>query len=193
MPVRQAVATLFAILVLASAWAPSAGAHESSDAVPTGIIKVHAGASVSLPIEAINPRDTLQWIWAVVSGSPAALTTHLFWTDASGREHAVEPDQAGRTFGTFIAPADLAGARLVWRNMGDSSAEIQWSYGCSADFWRRPDMYLPALTPVLLLIGAQILGKAIDARGRRRRPQPLGSTIEEASNHLSPQGEEGTS
>jgi len=183
---------LLVVLILVSVWSPYAGAHDGSEGSPSGITKVHAGASASLSIQAINPRDTLQWLWTAISGSPANLTTQLFWTDATGREHAVGPDPAGQPFGTFIAPADLAGARLVWRNNGNSPAEIHWTYGCSPHFWRRPDIYLPALIPVFLLIGAQVVGKAIDARGNRMQRQLLGSSTDDHSSHISPQAEEGS-
>lgn len=165
-----------ALCVLATALAserPATAFHPISTDHPSGALAVPGDASAVLWIDGCRPGDTLQWRWTVASGSPAALSTQVRWHDASGRMLASPSDPAGQTYGTFVAPRDFhEGLALVWQNAGPAPVTVQWEYGVSPDFWRRPDILLPALIPVLLLIAAYAGGRLIDARARRRASGP---------------------
>ncbi len=172
MPARRTASALFALLTLMGVRAPAVLAHHGSEDGPRGMLTVPAGGSAWIPIEKSDPGDTIQWTWTIALASPASpekLSTQLVWTDSSGQEHAVTAGPPGQAFGTFVAPGDFKCARLVWRNAGEVAAEVHWNYAASAPFWRRPNMFLPALIPVLFLVASYWLGKAIDARARRRR------------------------
>jgi hypothetical protein len=163
-----------------------ARAHGSEDH-PTGTLAVPAAGSASLAVEDIGPGETLQWMWEPRSGGAGHLSTRLVWTDVAGHEQASPADPPGQTFGRFVAPRDLGGVRLVWQNTGDRPALVEWSYHASAPFWLRPDMFLPAMIPVLLLAACYAAAKALDRRTRRaraRRERP-GAIIAKERTHES--------
>ena len=169
MSARRSVVVLCAFFALIGARAPSALAHHGSMDNPTGPLMVPPGGATSILIDKTVAGDTIQWTWRVALIPPEKLSTQFIWTDSLGAEHALAPDPPGQTFGTFVAPEDFGGARLVWRNNAEVAAVGQWSYGASAPFWSRPNIYLPALIPVFLLIGCYGLARVLDGRGRRRR------------------------
>ncbi len=184
MPARRAIVLLFAVLALMGVGAPSALAHHGREDTPKGTLTVPAGGSTSIPIERTVPADTVQWTWTIAPTSPASpvqLSAQLFWTDSSGQERAADAAQEGRTFGTFVAPEDFKSARLVWRNTGGIAADVEWNYGVSASFWRRPDMILPASIPVIFLVAAFVLGKSVDARARGRRQARSAEAVDRPS------------
>jgi hypothetical protein len=144
-----------------------AAAHHGSEAVPTGTLVVPAGGTASIALTDVGPGERIQWVWN--TPIPEHVSMQVFWHDGAGRQYALFPDETQETFGTFVASAAFGGARLVWRNAAAAPVQVEWSYHASAPFWRRPDMVLPALIPIIFLIGAYPLGWAIDARRRTRR------------------------
>ncbi|HSE96184.1 MAG TPA: hypothetical protein VLD61_09835 [Methylomirabilota bacterium] len=160
---------LVLILGLALIGAPEAPAHHGSEDSPRGTLTVPSESSAEVPVLETRPGDRLQWTWTVVSGSPEHLLGLLAWTDAAGREQEFKPGPDGQTFGSLVAPDGFRDARLVWRNAGSGAVTIEWTYGASAPFWRRPDMFLPASIPVIFLVACYVVGRAIDRRARRLR------------------------
>ena len=169
MSARRSVVVFCTLFALIGARAPSVMAHHGSMDSPTGTLMVPPGGSTSISIDKSVAGDTIQWTWTVALIPPEKLSTQFIWTDSPGREHALAPDPPGQTFGTFIAPEDFSGARLVWRNTAEVAAVGQWSYGASAPFWNRPNIFLPAMIPVFLLAACYALAKIVDARTRRLR------------------------
>ncbi|HEX9867018.1 MAG TPA: hypothetical protein VGC99_00235, partial [Candidatus Tectomicrobia bacterium] len=163
---RRLAESCVGMLVLLGALVFQAAAHGSED-VPVGILTVPPGGATSIAIELSGPGDRVQWVWN--ASAPERLSMQFLWHDMAGREYALFPDGTRETFGMFVAPAEFGGARLVWRNAGAAPVEVEWTYHASAPFWRRPDMVLPTLIPIIFLAGAYPLGWAIDARRRARR------------------------
>jgi hypothetical protein len=177
MSARRSVVVICTLFTLIGTWAPSALAHLGSMDNPSGPLMIPAGGSTSIPINQSVAGDTIQWTWSVALVPPEKLSTQVIWVDSLGQEHALAPDPPGRTFGTFVAPETLRGARLVWRNAGEVAAVGQWSYGASAPFWSRPNIYLPALIPVFLLIACYALAKVVDGRVHRRSHATIQSEV----------------
>lgn len=155
------------MVVLLGALVAQAAAHHGSETVPTGTLVVPPGGTASIALADVGPGERMQWVWK--SSTPERVSMQLLWHDRAGREYTLFPDETQETFGMFLAPAAFGGARLVWRNAAAAPVQVEWTYHTSAPFWRRPDMVLPALIPILFLIGAYPLGWAIDARRRARR------------------------
>lgn len=156
------------LVLIAFVLAPSGvwALHGSED-VPSGRLIVPAGGSAAIPLDGADSGDRIQWTWTVAGGDPAQLSTWLHWVDGSGQEHSLAPDPSGQTFGSFVAPADFARGRLAWRNAGAEPVAVEWNYVASAPFWRRPDMFLPALIPVIFLVAAYSMSRVIDRRRRQ--------------------------
>lgn len=169
MSARRNVVVFCTLFTLIGVRAPSALAHHGSMDNPTGPLMIPPGGSASISIDKSVAGDTIQWTWTVAGVPPEKLSTQFIWTDSLGQVHALAPDPPGRTFGTFVAPEVFSGARLVWRNSAEAAVVGQWSYGASAPFWSRPNIFLPALIPVFLLIGCYGLARILDGRARRRR------------------------
>jgi hypothetical protein len=169
MVVPRVLIASWLILGWMGAGAREAAALHGSEDTPKGTLAVPGGGSAWIPVQQTQPGDTLQWTWTVVSGSPDGVSALLVWTDDSGRLQQFAPGPAGQAFGTFFVPRTFQGARLVWRNPGTAAAEIRWEYGASAPFWQRPDMFLPALIPVILLLACYLIGRVIDRQARHRR------------------------
>ena len=165
------IVTALTLVVLMGAQASSAHAHHPSDDHPTGTLVVPAATSSWIQVEGTRPGDRLQWTWVATSGTTESLAVDLMVTDSFGRERTVLSSPAGQTFGTLVAPEGFTEARLVWRNGGDTDAEVSWAYGASAPFWRRPAMFLPALIPVFLIVACYAVGTIIDRARRRRHGQ----------------------
>jgi hypothetical protein len=144
-----------------------ASAHHGSATVPTGTLVVPASGTASIVLADVGPGERIQWVWN--TSTPERVSLQLLWHDRAGREYALFPDETRETSGMFLPPAAFGGARLVWRNAGAAPVQVEWTYYASASFWRRPDMVLPALIPILFLVGAYPLGWAIDARRQARR------------------------
>ncbi|MEK7557540.1 MAG: hypothetical protein AAB538_06165 [Patescibacteria group bacterium] len=159
----QAGVTL-CLLIVTAGWTNSAQAHEGTDTSHSGVLHVPSFGTAAVPVEGCKPGDTMQWTWGVATAYASTVSAKLLWTDTSGQEHTAPAEQAGQTFGTFVAPQDFANARLVWTNSNDTPAEIDWSYGAEAPFWRRPEMFLPAMIPILLIPVAYLLGRYVDRR-----------------------------
>jgi hypothetical protein len=153
--------------VVLGALVSQAAAHHGSETVPTGTLVVPASGTASIALADVGPGERIQWVWN--TSTPARVSMQLLWHDMGGREHALFPDGTRKTFGMFLAPAAFGEARLVWRNAGAAPVQVEWTYHASAPFWRRPDMVLPALIPIIFLAGAYPLGWAIDARRQARR------------------------
>lgn len=168
--IRHGVGVLLAALLFC-ATAPAQALHVVSDATPDGQLNVAPGGRASLILD-ITARDFVQWTWSETAGRNGALSTQVVWTDTSGAEHQSAAIAAGQAFGNFDAPADLAGARIVWHNAGDVAAQVSWAYSASAAFWKRPEFFLPALLPLFLVGAAYYFGHRIDRRRRRPRAQP---------------------
>lgn len=156
------VGVIVCLLIAAASWAKLAQAHEDTDTSHTGSLQVGARQTASVLIEGSEPGDTMQWNWAARTAEASNISAELLWTDISGQEHAASAEQAGQTFGTFVVPQNYAGARLVWINSSDAPATVEWSYGSSAPFWRRPSMFLPAMIPILLIPVAYLAGRYVD-------------------------------
>lgn len=146
------------------------------DNVPVGHLKVSPGDRGVLHLD-INPKDTLQWTWDEKDGQTELFSSQLIWTDDAGVEHELSPEPRGRTVGSFKAPSDLLGARLEWHNAGDVEAEVLWAYHSTASFWRRPELFLPAMLPLFLLAGAFYLGRKMDRRTRDARAELAARSI----------------
>jgi hypothetical protein len=166
--VLRSFVTLLALLALVSPGARGAAAHHASEDHPKGTFAIPAAGSGSIPIDGVRPGDRLQWTWTVASGNAEKVSAQLAWTASSGAERELSPPTSV-PFGTFVAPDEFVAARLIWHNAGDAATEIEWAYAASAPFWRRPDIFLPALIPVLFVIACYAAGKTIDRRARRRR------------------------
>ena len=156
-------ATLSALLA-AMSWIPAAHAHEGTGTAHVGVLDVPSGGTASVPVEGCEPGDTMQWMWSIKTAEASTVSNGLLWTDASGQEHTLPTETLGQTFGTFVAPKDFVSARLVWVNPNDIPAQVEWSYGTEAPFWRRPGMILPASIPILLIPVAYLLGRYVDGR-----------------------------
>jgi len=154
--------------VVLGALVSQAAAHGSED-VPVGRVTVPPGGVAAIAIEHAGPGDRIYWGWN--ASAPERLSVQLLWHDLGGREYALSPEGTRQPFGTFVAPAAFDGARLVWQNAGDAPVEVEWTYHASAPFWRRPDMVFPAPIPIIFLVGAYPLGRAIDARRWRVHPR----------------------
>lgn len=148
------------------------------DNVPVGHLKVLPGDRAVLYLD-INPKDTLQWTWDEKDGRTGQFSSQLIWTDVAGVEHELSPEPRGRTVGSFNAPSDLLGARLEWHNAGDVEGEILWAYHSTAWFWKRPELFLPAMLPLFLLVGAFYFGRKMDRRKRDARAELAGRSVRE--------------
>ena len=153
--------------VILGALASQTVAHHGSETVPTGTVVVPPSGTASVALGDVGPGERIQWVWN--TSTPERVSMQVLWHDRAGREYALFPDGTRETFGTFVAPAEFGGARLVWRNAATAPVQVEWTYHASAPFWRRPDMVLPALIPIIFLAAAYPLGWAIDARRRARR------------------------
>jgi hypothetical protein len=163
------LAGLLLVLALTLVGIPGADAGHGSMDNPAGTLVIPGGGSAEIPVGQTRSGDTLQWMWQVLSGSPAGVVGILVWTDTAGREQEYAAGPDGQLFGTFVAPDEFRDARLVWRNAGAAEVQIHWTYGASPRFWRRPDIFLPAMIPVILLVGCYVAARAIDRRARRHR------------------------
>jgi hypothetical protein len=155
------------LVVFLGALVSQAAAHHGSETVPTGTLVVPASGTASIALADVGPGERIQWTWN--SSAPERVSMQVLWHDKAGREYALFPDETRETFGTLVASAEFGRAWLVWRNVGAAPVQVEWTYHASAPFWRRLDMVLPALIPILFLVGAYPLGWAIDARRHARR------------------------